>query len=128
MRSPIGPVLVVIGLATTVVLVLLLFQSMGLRSDLERAEAEVASLRAEVEALETGVDDEQLVQRLNELEAGIRDWLIASGVDNPDTDGSPAGGGPPTDDEVVERLDRVLAELDALDARIDEICEGVPVC
>lgn len=128
MRSPLGPILVVLGLATTVVLVLLLFQSMGLRSDLERAEAEITSLRGEVEALESGVDDEQLVQRLNELEAGIRDWLIASGVDNPDTDGSPAGGGTPSEDVVVERLDEILAELDALDARLDEVCEGVPVC
>ena len=53
MRSPIGPILILLGLATTVVLVL--FQSIGLRSDLERARADVASLRTEVEAQEAGV-------------------------------------------------------------------------
>ncbi len=45
MRSPIGPILILLGLATTVVLVLVLFQSIGLRSDLERARADVASLQ-----------------------------------------------------------------------------------
>ena len=59
---------------------LVLFQSIGLRSDLERARADVASLRAEVEAQEAGVANDELVQRLDELEAGIRDWLIATGA------------------------------------------------
>jgi len=126
MRSPIGPILILLGLVTTVVLVLVLFQSIGLRSDLDRARAEVASLRAEVEAQEAGLDDETLVRRLDELEAGIRDWLIATGVDS-GVDGSPAGGG--TDaNEVVDRLDEILAAVNALDDRVDEICERVPVC
>ncbi len=127
MRSPIGPVLVLLGLATTVVLVLLLFQTIGLRSDLERTRAEVGTLRAEVAAQEEGVTDDRLRQRLDELESGIRDWLIATGVDGPATDGSPAGGG--TDaDLMLDRLDEILERIDALDARLDEICENVPVC
>ena len=126
MRSPIGPILVLLGLATTVVLVLVLFQTIGLRSDLERAQVEVAELRTQVEAQESGVTDEELVRRLDELEAGIRDWLIASGADG-GFDDSPAGGG--TDaDEVLDRLDQILARINALDDRIDEICERVPVC
>lgn len=126
MRSPIGPVLILLGLATTVVLVLVLFQSIGLRSDLDRARAEVASLRAEVEAQEAGLDDETLVRRLDELESGIRDWLIATGADG-GFDGSPAGGGTDSN-EVMDRLDEILARINALDDRVDEICESVPVC
>lgn len=126
MRSPIGPILILLALATTVVLVLVLFQSIGLRSDLDRARAEVASLRAEVEAQEAGLDDATLVRRLDELEAGIRDWLIATGADG-GFDGSPAGGG--TDaNAVMDRLDEILAGVNALDDRVDEICERVPVC
>ena len=127
MRSPIGPVLILLGVATTVVLVLLLFQTIGLRSDLERTRAEVATLQAEVAAQEVGVTDERLGQRLDDLESGIRDWLIATGVDGPATDGSPAGGG--TDaNPVLDRLDEILERINALDERIDEICDGVPVC
>lgn len=126
MRSPIGPILILLGLATTVVLVLVLFQSIGLRSDLDRARADVASLRAEVEAQEAGLDDATLVRRLDELEAGIRDWLIATGADG-SFDGSPTGGG--TDaNAVMDRLDEILAGVNALDDRVDEICERVPVC
>ena len=127
MRSPIGPILILLGLATTVVLVLVLFQSIGLRSDLERAREEVSMLRAEVEAQEAALDDETLVQRLDELEAGIRDWLIASGADGA-FDGSPAGGGTETGSSLQDRLDEILARITALDDRVDEICEGVPVC
>ena len=126
MRSPIGPILVLLGLATTVVLVLVLFQTIGLRSDLERAQVEVAELRTQVEAQESGVTDEELVRRLDELEAGIRDWLIASGADG-GFDDSPAGGA--TDrDTLMERLDQILDRITALDDRVDEICDGVPVC
>ena len=126
MRSPIGPILVLLGLATTVVLVLVLFQTIGMRSDLERAQIEVAELRAQVEARDSGVTDEQLARRLDELEAGIQDWLIATGADG-GFDGSPAGGA--TDrDELMERMDQILDRITALDDRVDEICDGVPVC
>ena len=125
MRSPIGPTLMVFGLATTVVLVLLLFQNLGMRSDLEAARAEVAQLRTAVAELEPGVTDDDLVRRLDDLESGIRDWLIATGADggfaSPGAD--PAGA-----DAVVDRLDEILARIQALDDRIDQICENVPVC
>ncbi len=126
MRSAIGPFLVLLGLATTVVLVLLLFQTMSLRSELEATRGELAAVKAEVAAQEAGITDEDLVKRLDEMEAGIRDWLIATGADGP-SDGSPAGSGT-SRDEILDRLDEVLAAVEALDNRVDEICEGVPVC
>jgi hypothetical protein len=126
MRSPIGPILVVFGLATIVVLVLVLFQNLGMRSELEAARAEVDSLRAAVVEMEPGVTDEELVRRLEELEGGIRDWLIATGADG-GVQSSP-GTDPATGSALVDRLDEVLARIQALDDRIDEICENVPVC
>jgi hypothetical protein len=126
MRSSIGPLLVIIGLAMTVVLVLLLFVNLGTRTELEATRAEVAALRATVEEMEPGVTVDELEQHLVTLEGGIRDWLIATGADGgfdtaTGTDGA-AGNA------IVERLDEILERIDALDARIDEICEGVPVC
>lgn len=132
MRSPLGPVLVILGLATTLVLVLVLFQAIGLRGDLERVRTDAADLRADVAALaavEPEVDRDELERQLGILESAIRDWLIATGADGFDPDASPAagqqGGG---DGEVLDRLDEVLERLEALDARLDKICEGIPVC
>jgi len=118
MRSPIGPILVLSGLATIVVLVLLLFQNLGMRSDLESARAEVVELRTAVENLESGVSNSDLVSRLDELETEIRDML-------------PTGGGvgtPGSDSDVADRLDEIMAGIEALDARVDEICDNIPVC
>jgi hypothetical protein len=126
MRSPLGPILVVFGLATTVVLVLLLFQNLGLRSDLDAARAEVAGLRTAVGEMEPGVTDDDLVRRLDDLESGIRDWLIATGADG-GFDASP-GADPIAGAAVVERLDEILERIETLDARVDEICENVPIC
>jgi hypothetical protein len=125
MRSPIGPLLVVLGLATVVVLVLLLFQTIGVRGDLDATRAELEGLRSTVESREEALNEEDLVARLDELEAGIRDWLIATGADGgfDETPGGSAG-----DTTVVDRLDEILERIQALDDRIDEICEGVPVC
>lgn len=120
MRSPIGPILVVFGLATTVVLVLLLFQNLGMRSDLEAARSDVAALRSEVAALEPGLTDSDLGTRLDDLEAEIRDLLLTTGP------GTTPGSG--TDGEVMERLDEIVERIQALDDRIDEICGNVPVC
>ncbi|HJP71105.1 MAG TPA: hypothetical protein VJ975_05245 [Candidatus Limnocylindria bacterium] len=128
MRSPIGPMLVVLGLATVVVLVLVLFQSIGLRSDLDATRAELETLRGAVESREEGVSEEDLVARLDELEAGIRDWLIATGADG-GFDETPGGSGGSTGEATVaDRLDEILERIDALNDRIDEICDGVPVC
>ena len=131
MRSPIGPILILLGLGTTVVLVLLLFQTMGLRSELERARADVASLQAQVEAQEEPMTSADLTRALDDLESGIRDWLIATGADGgfEGDPSQPAGGsGGSSTDEVLDRLDLVLERITALDQRVDDICEGVPVC
>ena len=128
MRSPIGPVLVVIGLATAAVLVLVLLQSMSLRDELRQARDEVALLQSQVDTTET-VTPEDLRAELAELESGIRDWLIATGADGGfATDPDQPAGGSATADEILERLEDVLARITALDERVDEICEGVPVC
>lgn len=131
MRSPLGPVLVILGLATTLVLVLVLFQAIGLRGDLDRVRTDAAALRADVAALadvEPEVSRDELERQLGILESGIRDWLIATGADGFDPDASPAAGQGGSDDEVLDRLELVLQRLEALDSRLDEICEGVPVC
>ena len=130
MRSPIGPFLVVLGLATVVMIVLLLFQVAGLRSDLGRAEERVASLQSQVESQEPGVTTAELRREIDELRSWTRDWLIANEPSAGGDVGTPAGGD--TDDgdaaTVLRRIDLVLERIDDLDARIDEICEGVPVC
>jgi len=129
MRSPFGPILILFALAATAMLVLVIVQSIGLRSDLDRARAELATLAAEVGAQEAGLDDETLVRRLDELEAGIRDWLIATGADGGfETDPGQPAGGSATADDILDQIDEVLARITALDRRVDEICEGVPVC
>ena len=128
MRSPIGPILVVLGLGTTVVLVLLLLQVNGLRSDLEAARADVSSLQAQVAEQESGVTTAELQRELATLQSGIQDWLIATGADGgfSDDPSQPAGGGSAS--ELVERLAEVLDRITALDDRVDDICENVPVC
>jgi hypothetical protein len=129
-RSPIGPFLVVIGLATVVLIVLLLFQVIGLRSDVGRAEDHVAALESQVEAQEPGVTTAELRREIDELRAWTRDWLIATEPPAGGDVGTPAGSVSDDDDDtaVLRRIDLVLERIDALDARIDEICDGVPVC
>lgn len=128
MRSPIGPILVVIGLATAAVLVLVLLQSMSLRDDLRQARDEVTAMQAQLDSLEA-VEPDELRRELEELESGIRDWLIATGADGGfETDPGQPAGGSATADEILDRVDDVLARITALDRRVDEICEGVPVC
>jgi hypothetical protein len=125
MRSPIGPIVVLLGLATVVVLVLLLLQTVGMRGDLDSMRSELGTLRATVESRDDGVSEEDLVARLDELEAGIRDWLTATGADG-GLDETPGGRG--ADATVTDRLDEILERIQALDDRIDEICSAVPVC
>ena len=126
MRSPLGPFLVIIGLATILVLVLVIFQAMGLRGDVERISERMETLRADVAAIEPGVDRDELRRQLEITESAIRDWLIATGADGFDPDATPGAGG--DSGEVLDRLDEVLDRLEALDRRLDEICEGVPIC
>ena len=128
MRSPIGPILIVIGLATAAVLVLVLLQSISLRDDLRQARDEVTVLQSRLDTLDTVAPDD-LRRELDELESGIRDWLIATGADGGfETDPGQPAGGSTTADEILDRIDEVLARVNALDRRVDEICEGVPVC
>ena len=129
MRSPVGPVLIVLGLATALVLALVLLQTVGLRGDLDAARQEVAALTAEVDGLERGVPISELSMRLAELENDIREWVVAFGADVP-AGGDPTSpaGGVVTNAELLERIEDVLARIDDLDARIDDICDGVPVC
>jgi hypothetical protein len=129
MRSPIGPILVVFGLATAAVLVLVLLQSMSLRDELRQARDEVALLQSQMDTTAT-VSPEDLRTELAELESGIRDWLIATGADGGfETDpGQPAGGDSASAEQILARIDEVLARVTAMDRRVDEICEGVPVC
>jgi hypothetical protein len=130
MRSPIGPILVLFGLATTVVLVLLLFQNIGTRSELESARAEIDALRLAIADQEPGLSELDLDRRLDALETEIRDWLISSGVDAGSDGGigSTPGTDPATGAATVDRLDEIVDRLEALDGRIDEICGNVPVC
>ena len=125
MRSPIGPILVVLGLGTTVVLVLLLLQVNGLRSDLEAARADVTSIQSQVDSRESGVTTQELRQELDALRADLADALGSDGGADGDPT-QPAGGG--SDGELLDTLDEVLDRITALDRRVSDICENVPVC
>jgi hypothetical protein len=114
-----------IGVVAILVLVLVLFQVIGLRGDADGLAARVDALGTEVAAIEPGVDRDELIRQLEILESGIRDWLIATGADGFDPDASPGQQG---SGDVLDRLDEVLDRLEALDRRLDQICEGVPVC
>jgi len=128
MRSPVGPALIILSLATAVVLVLVLLQTTGLRGDLDRARAEVVTLREQVEGLERGVPMSELSMRLSELENDIEEWVIAFSSDTAPGDASTPAGGDASSAEVLDRIDDVLARIDDLDERVDEICGNVPVC
>ncbi len=129
MRSSTGPILIVLSLATTVVLVLMLLQTIGLRGDLDAARAEVTALKEEVGGLERGVPISELSMRLAELENDIQEWVVAFSSDVP-AGGDPTSpaGGAVTNAEILDRVEDVLARIDDLDARIDDICDSVPVC
>ena len=113
-----------------VLIVLLLFQVIGLRDDLGRAEDQVAALQSQVEAQEPGVTAVELRRELDELRSWTRDWLIANEPPGGGDVGTPAGGDDGDADyaDLVQRIDLVLERIAALDQRVDEICEGVPVC
>ena len=131
MRSALGTILVIVGVAVVVVLALLVFQTIGLRDDLARAEDRVASLEAEVAAQQPGVTLGEVQRELDELRAWTRDWLIATDTGGTGGDtGTPAGGngGGADYDDLVQRLDLVLDRIEALDTRVDEIRDRVPVC
>lgn len=124
MRSPIGPILIVLGLGTTLVLALLLVQASGLRDEVAQARSDLATLRADVDAADDAVSAEELTTALDALEERIDALGSSGGVGaNPD---QPAGGD--GTGELLDRLDEVLQRITDLDRRVDEICDSVPVC
>lgn len=127
MRSPLGPVLVITGLATTLILVLVLFQTIGLRDDLDRIDERLATLGEEIEAQEPGIARGELQRTLNDLESRLRAWMREN-IADAGPGASPGSGSAGDADEILDRLDEVLDRLEALDERIDEICDRVPVC
>ena len=127
MRSPLGPALVILGLATTLLLVLVLFQTIGLRDDLGRLNERVATLGEEIAAQEPGIARGELQRTVNDLESRLRAWMRENIADSAPA-ASPGSGSVGDAGEILDRLDEVLERLDALDERIDEICDSVPVC
>ena len=110
MRSPIVPLLVSLNVLTLVLLAVLVMQSIATRTELDQLHREVA-------AAESGIGSGDLALALGDLENRIKAWLQASGAGSPLS--SPA---------VDPRVDEILATLRRLEARVDEICAGVPVC
>lgn len=124
--------MIVLGLATTLVLVLLLFQVLGLRGDMQRAEERAVALRAQIEAQEPGVTADELEVQIDRIEAELAELgsRLSTGGTGSDV-GTPAGEARGDDVDyatLVRRIDLVLERIDALDERVDEICESVPVC
>ena len=110
MRSPVVPLLVAFNLLTLVLLAVLVVQSIATRTELDQLHREVA-------AAESGIGSGDLALALGDLENRIKEWLQASGAGSPLS--SPAAD---------PRVDEILATLRRLEARVDQICEGVPVC
>jgi hypothetical protein len=124
MRSPIGPILIVLGLGTTLVLALLLVQTSGMRDEVAQARSELSSLQADVAARGDSVTADELTTALDALEERIEALGSTGGAGtNPD---QPAGGD--GSGELLDRLDEVLERINDLDQRVDEICDSVPVC
>ena len=110
MRSPIVPLLLALNLLTLALLAVLVIQSIATRTELDQLHREVA-------AAESGIGSGDLALALGDLENRIKEWLQASGAGSPLS--SPAAD---------PRVDEILATLRRLEARLDQICEGVPVC
>lgn len=110
MRSPIVPLLVSLNVLTLILLAVLVVQSIATRTELDQLHREVA-------AAESGIGSGDLALALGDLENRIKEWLQASGAGSPLS--SPAAD---------PRLDEILATLQRLEARVDEICAGVPFC
>lgn len=126
-RTAIAAAIGALALVTVLGFTLVLMQTIAVRGDLDAARTDVAELESHVAAMERGVPVSELSLRLGELENEIRGWVVAFADDVP-----PAGGtediGAGITDETLERLDDILDEINALNERLDEICEGVPVC
>jgi hypothetical protein len=112
MRSPIVPLLLALNLLTLVCCWRCSWCSRSPRS------TELDQLHREVAAAESGIGSGDLAVALGDLENQIKEWLLATGA------GSPLGSAEPAD----ARIDEILATLRRLETRLDQICEGIPVC
>ncbi|MEO7266453.1 MAG: hypothetical protein ABIY36_00400, partial [Candidatus Limnocylindria bacterium] len=83
MRSGPTPFLVILGLASLLLLLIVLLQTMGLRGELEANRDELTTLQAAMEGVERGVPMSELSMRLAELENDIESWVIAFSSDVP---------------------------------------------
>jgi hypothetical protein len=117
----------VLLVAVLAVGVLLLLQVTELGDRVERAQGSIAAIsHALVEQAEPG--RVAIVERLTVVERRLGELADALEGD-PSADG--AGPGGTTGDDHAELLDEVReirSALDELRDRLDEICEGVPVC
>ncbi|MEP7081587.1 MAG: hypothetical protein ABI841_01280 [Chloroflexota bacterium] len=127
MRSPLGPALVILGLATTLLVGLVLFQTIAQRDDLDRIDERLEAISQEIAAQEPGIARGELQRTLNDLESRLRAWMLDNIADAGPA-ASPGSGSAGDADEILDRLDEVIDRLEALDRRLDQICEGVPIC
>lgn len=112
MRSPVVPLLVALNVLTLVLLAVLVVQSIATRTELDQLHREVAA------AAESGSGSGDLALALGDLENRIKEWLRATAA------GSPLSSAAPAD----ARIGEILDTLHRLESRLDQICQGVPVC
>jgi hypothetical protein len=126
MGRGVAAALVGLSLLTLLAVGVLLFRSVSLENRLAEAELAMRDLEAEVASLERGVPLSELSLRMAELENELQEWVLAFSADV-ETPGS--GAATPTDPgAVLTRLTELQRDVDRLHERLDEICEGVPVC
>jgi hypothetical protein len=115
-----------LSLLTLLAVGVLLVRSVSLENRLAEAELAVRDLEAEVASLERGVPLSELSLRMAELENELQEWVLAFSAD---VDSPGSGTATPTDPgAVLTRLTELQRDVDRLHERLDEICEGVPVC
>jgi hypothetical protein len=135
MRSGAAGWLIGLNVLLLVALALLIVQTVQLRGDLNAAREELTDMRATVTELERGVPVSEVALRFDAVERELRQLALVVGTPDPTPppgaspgpDGSDGGDGA-TDAAVLARLDEVLDAIEALDDRVDEICQNVPVC
>jgi hypothetical protein len=135
MRSGAAGWLIGLNVLLLVALALLIVQTVQLRGDLDAAREELTDMRATVSELERGVPVSEVALRFDAVERELRQLALVVGTPDPTAppgaspgpDGSGDGDGA-TDAAVLARLNEVLDAIEALDDRVDEICQNVPVC